>query len=386
LTVFAPLQAANEDQNILKTQSWGGTEESERINFIPRVENNFFIKQWNRRKYLMRVHWLVAHPNSGNFNYATLKQHNLASVRLRAGALLEYSRTKKGCPQIFFGEQINWEGTDVLVIGKVGADNRSGRFEKWLQAVKMARSLGVRTVLDYTDDHLSVPTAMSEFYREAINLVDAFVASSDYLRNDLSQRVKNKISIIEDAVEYGLVPPKPKLVGECPALLWFGHSTNIPSLLDGLSRIKSKKSYSINIITNEFGLNMLSQSSLNWADFNKVKFFVWSVDTVFKVARTSDFVIIPSDKAGNSKRGVSKNRLVTSFCLGLPTFADYFQSYSEFSEYFQDFELLSKENPLTFCERGRVMVLQAQRVVCPSFSMVKIGENWADALGASTSL
>lgn len=329
---------------------------------------------------MKKIHWLIGHPLAQNFSPSELHQHNLASVRLRAGALSKYTQVNRGIIEVMLGESVDWTDLDAIVVGKIGADNTSGRFEQWLRVLTKAISLGVPILLDYTDDHLSARTAMTSFYQEALNLANGFVVSSDYLRLHLSSRVTNPIFVVEDAVEYDPEAPKNNLSGACPSLLWFGHPSNIVGLIDGLSRLKHPNQFCLNLITNDVGRSLLSQASFNWSRFNKTTVFPWSVDALPIVAKASDIVIIPMDRASTRKRGVSENRLVTSLTLGLPVFSDPIDSYQVLSEYFLEFDKLCGGWSPEYAVEGRGRVVRAQKQVCPSFEMVRVGGLWADIL------
>lgn len=329
---------------------------------------------------MKKVHWLIGHPVARNFSPGELRQHNLASVRLRAGALREYSEQNKDLIKVILGESVDWSGLDAIIVGKIGADNTSGRFERWLRVLRRALSLGIPVILDYTDDHLSSRTAMTPFYEEALHLGNGFVVSSDYLRLHLSSRVNKPIFVIEDAVEYHLEVPKTSFSDTHPSLLWFGHPTNIGGLIDGLGRIKHPEQYSLNLVTNEIGLSILSQASIDWSRFNKAAVFPWSVDALPKIAKSSDIAIIPIEKGNTRKWGVSKNRLVTALTLGLPTFSDPIESYQPLSEYYFEFDKLCIGWSPEYAAEGWDKVIQAQKQICPSFEMLRVGGVWASTL------
>lgn len=97
----------------------------------------------------------------------------------------------------------------------------------------------------------------------------------------------------------------------------------------------------------------------------------------------SDVCIIPSNAGDPRKAGVSSNRLITSFALGLPTCAERLDSYIEYERYFADIRSdecqLTLDNPL----RWRELIIEAQKNVVPGFSMENIGKQWLKAIGIS---
>ena len=59
---------------------------------------------------------------------------------------------------------------------------------------------------------------------------------------------------------------------------------------------------------------------------------------MIKAAEQSSGIIIPGDINDDRKNGVSHNRLITSFALGLPVVATKYDSYLEFKYQFADID------------------------------------------------
>jgi hypothetical protein len=308
-----------------------------------------------------------------------LKQYNLASVRLRAGPLSHCLNKELVGYQLNLGEVIDWEALDVLIIGKIGADNSRGRFERWASIITQASLQGVRLVLDFTDDHLGNKTPMTPFYEWAVHKVDAFAASSEHLLKRVLSVRDLPGRVIEDAVEFSVRPPQRGLKYQEPTLFWFGHSTNINSLADFLNSISSHKKFRLNIMTNDVGLQLLGAFPISWNKFVNPVATSWSVAGVEKLASECDFTIIPATPA-TVKKGASTNRLITSLTLGLPVFAGDIDSYRDFKDYFSPIGELSTKEIEKVTSEGYDKVIAAQENICRDYTFDNIGTTWANFL------
>jgi hypothetical protein len=275
-----------------------------------------------------------------------------------------------------FGEQII-HGTQVVVVGKIGANDIHSRSKDWLAQLTAAKSRGAVVYLDYTDHHLGIDSPMTIFYQPVINLADCCIVPSGYMAKLLRTSYNGPIVIIEDSIEISPQVVKSKLVSNSPTALWFGHSSNIEFLIQFINS-SQLLFYSCNLIilSNESGLNIFHSSQLKMINSLQIELGLWSVDMMLQAARASDFCIIPSNLSNPKKLGASSNRLITSLALGLPTAADCLPSYQEFSDYFVDIrssifdKLLT--NPLDFSEK----TISAQSSIVNRFSSHKIASDW----------
>ena len=69
-----------------------------------------------------------------------------------------------------------------------------------------------------------------------------------------------------------------------------------------------------------------------------IRFQLWSIENMLKASAHVSGVIIPGDISDDRKNGVSHNRLITAFALGLPVAATRYQSYLEFDHQFVDID------------------------------------------------
>lgn len=322
----------------------------------------------------LSVHWLAPYPVQ---SLEAICGFNLASIRLRAGALATVA-AGLGL-RLTLGDEAPADA-EVLVVGKISASDTARRHAAWIEQIRAARARGARCLLDYTDDHLAVESVMSPFYRDGIQHADACVASSRWLADSLRRVFAGPIHCIPDAIEAPCLPPKSR-AGQPPSILWFGHPSNLGYLLAFLPRLAELVAAKLLILTSQQGFQMLQSSRLANIDRLVVQGALWSPQMMVQAAHQADLCIIPADPADPRKAGVSSNRLLTALALGLPTAADRVDSYRDFEPYFVDLrsaamrELLAR--PLAWAEPVR----QAQQQVLGGYTLEAVGRQWARLLG-----
>lgn len=325
---------------------------------------------------MAHLHWLVPGPTSRETT--SLKNSFLASIRLRCFPSI-CAANGLGW-EISFGENVP-PSPSVVIVGKIGSNNLSWRKPRWIEQMSAARKTA-RIYIDYTDHHLGFESEMSDFYRQAISLIDGAITPSSSMNSLLSQFWAGPIACIQDPFEVELNPPK--LVASAPVtLLWFGHSSNMQFLIDFLGDgFRAGDQIRLIVLSNEAGLEYFMKSQIISAAKIEVQLAIWSSAAMVEAAMHADACIIPSSLTSARKIGVSSNRLLTALALGLPVAADNILSYLPFSKYYCDirsdkFRNLLK-NPLIF----KADVEEAQVRVLPSYSLSAIEKDWEKFLKA----
>ena len=319
------------------------------------------------------LHWLIP----GKYNsISDLENSNLASVRMRAAIAVQSILGIGNKVTVTFGDIIPQQ-TSLLIIGKIGGDcSQVGRDLLWLQQLeKLNKSCVI--ALDYTDNHLEFETVMGHFYRKALRFIKIIITSSDYLALKVHSTNK-EIYTIDDPIEIEITTARPHC-STPPRILWFGHSTNAVYLVDFINdNLCEFENLEMDILSNEPGLTLISKSVRNpKVNLNLIK---WSLESMVRYANQCDICVIPSNLTDPRKLGVSSNRLITSFALGIPTAADLLPSYCMYSSFFVDLrsnefrEMLS--NPNIFLDKA----LTARKLVAPSFTSLAIQKKWQSLL------
>ena len=278
---------------------------------------------------MKNIHWLV--PFKIN-QPDDVKNINIASIRIRAGLFM--LPIFKGY-DIAIDESIsNIDNIDYLLIGKF-AGNREDLLDRWYEYIKLQRSNGKTIYFDYTDDHLLRETLPGEFYRDVLKENDQIITSSDTLKKNLLPKFKN-VSIIEDPIEIEIQKIKNNQNNN---FLFIGHDTNLKYLFKLIPKWDLSREYNLIIQTSQRGLELIHKKPRFKQPPNlSIQLQLWSIPNMLNVAELVSGIIIPGDITDNVKNGVSHNRLITAFALGLPTAASKYKSYLEFNNQFADID------------------------------------------------
>ncbi len=330
------------------------------------------------------IYWLVNIRASAEGVELAVSRSNLASVRLRAGAVV----AARSNLRIGFGEHASLS-PKVLVVGKIGANDVEARSVKWLEMIDQVNRSGGTVVCDYTDHHLGFDSLMSDFYRRAFSKSHLIVVPSRAMHDLVSPLCNLPILIIPDAVEVEVAPPSRLRGDSSRSLVWFGHGSNLGYLLDWLSEFEfaaTPNDLILRILVDPHSVDGLRKSRIVSKSPIRVLVGTWSVGAMAEAARVSDLCVIPSDPTDPRKRGVSSNRLLTALALGLPVGADKIASYQDFREYFTDLRSEAFNDLLRCPSLGHPAVLAAQRELLPSFSMSAVGNQWLRFLAEAHAL
>ena len=309
------------------------------------------------------IHWLLP----GEYDeLKSLKRQSFASIRLRAFV----SSLNNHFYTFSFGE-IMPLNTNILLIGKIGISNIDKRGLNWSNQIKMAYYNDCKIILDYTDNHIMLNNPMTRFYKSILPFITYAVTPSEQMSFILSNFWKGSIYTIYDAIDINITKWRNF---ENKSLLWFGHNTNLPFLLNFLNRHDANLSdYSLKIITNQKGIDYFNTNN----NYNiNVTTKLWTLDTFVKEASSCDICIIPSDKTNLKKKGAGHNRLITSLALGLPTIATMLPSYKQFKDYFIDIDSLEIINILKNRSVLKSKVILAQKKIVPLFLPKAISRKW----------
>ena len=320
---------------------------------------------------MKNIHWLV--PFKTNRNQEVLNS-NLASFRLRSGLFtLPIFKNYK----VIFSENINnADDLDYLFVGKIGT--REDLIKLWVDYINLFREKNVDIFFDYTDHHLGQKNIMGNFYKKAIRSHDHIVTSSNKLKSHLIDSYKN-IIVIEDPIEIDLQ----KITrNKNSTFLFYGHPTNLNFLFKLIPNWDKSKEYTLIIQTSEIGLKIIQEQSkfIQKPNNLNIQLQYWSISNMLKASKDASGVIIPGEINNDRKNGVSHNRLITAFALGLPVAATRYESYLEFDHQFVDIDNQSEfenflKNPTLYSSR----VTMAQKRV-KNYTQENIAKKWLNLI------
>lgn len=248
------------------------------------------------------------------------------------------------------------------------------------------RGRGLRVIADYCDDHFEHPQHGPHFRRMA-GIATDLVASTEALAASIKRHTGRDARVITDPVEGPRGTPRfePKL----PALrvLWFGHPTNLVSVIDKADQLRTlaqRMPVEFTLITERTAeVDRLAGAIASIApDRLKVRCVQWSLEATWKWLEECDLVWIPVTDTG-PKMAKSPNRLLESLWAGRFVVADPVPAYRPFEDLMPLGEGLDAavtralDNPAAVQERLR----EAQRRIARSHSGFECARLWAEACG-----
>jgi hypothetical protein len=318
------------------------------------------------------IHWLVPYKE---IEPKDISLSNIASIRLRAGL---FNLQTFNNFNVSFNENISdINEIDYLFVGKFIA-NREDLVNAWVEIINFHRNNGKKIFFDYTDHHLNKETLVGQFYQASLNLNDHIITSSEKLKNYLSPNFKN-ITIIEDSLEIEIQKVKKN---KDSSFLFFGHHTNLKYLFNLINNWDSQIQSNLIIQTSEEGIDEIRYQSqhISKPPNLNIQFQLWSIENMLKISHNVSGVIIPGDISDERKNGVSHNRLITAFALGLPVAATRYESYLEFDNQFVDIDNKSEfDNFLQNPSQYSSLVEMAQKKV-KNYTQEMVAKKWLNLI------
>lgn len=248
------------------------------------------------------------------------------------------------------------------------------------------RSRGLRVIADYCDDHFEHPQNGPHFRRMA-EIATHVTASTPALAEAIRRHTGRDALVISDPVEGPRGTPRfePKL----PALrvLWFGHPSNLVSVIDKADELKAlagRMPLEFTLVTEPSpeverlagAIAALSPDRL------KVRLLPWSLEATWKALQLTDVVWIPA-AAEAAKMAKSPNRLVESLWAGRFVVADAVPAYEPFADVAPLGLGLEAGVMRALDEPARVEqgLREAQRRIARWHSGFEIARQWAAACG-----
>lgn len=229
-------------------------------------------------------------------SYVSPSDQSIASFRYRvlipAGQLKHHELYVDAEPE---------EGADITVFSKHWAAN--------IPFAQTAKGNGSVIVYDICDDHFEDHLRFE--YKAMINRADVITCNSEAMRDRIKEKTGRDSHVIPDPYEmpYKAAEFSPDKTPKC---LWFGHSTNIPSLE------KIPLVGDLEIITN--CPEPRKEGPITWTPYTQRAL----IDGMDK----ADIVLIPQDKPCKSA-----NRVIEALRRGKFVIASGIPSYLEFEPY-----------------------------------------------------
>jgi SAM-dependent methyltransferase len=187
------------------------------------------------------------------------------------------------------------------------------------------------------------------------------------------------VFVIEEPIDVSIIPPKEKN-NDVKTILWFGHASNLPYLLDCLVNMFSHDIHArLIIMTNahpfpEEYSKILNVDALKNIEINVVP---WSNKDLIKAANISDFCILPTGYKDTKKAGASSNRLITALALGMPVLSDQLLSYQKYNEYFENLNLINLLKYLNEASYDFQKIIKFQEIVALDYTRNNLMHSWS---------
>lgn len=322
---------------------------------------------------MKNIHWLVPRAYTSK---KEINEDGLASLRLRSAL---FNKEIFSDYQTTFHEKIeNINLIDFLFVGKF-ISKREDLFYLWNEYIHQFKIHKKPIFLDYTDHNLIKENEfIKNFYNENLKKSTKIVVSSSKMKEHLIE-YDSKISIIEDPLEISIEKIKKN---NNSIFLFYGNHLNLKYLLNLIPLWDTSKEYTLIIQSSEIGLKLIQDQSRDiYKPVNlNIHLQHWSIKNMLKVAENVSGIIIPGDIHDDRKNGVSHNRLITAFALGLPVAATRYESYLEFDHQFADIDNKTEfvnflQNPLLYSSR----VEMAQKKV-KNYNQENIVKKWLNLI------
>jgi hypothetical protein len=254
------------------------------------------------------------------------------------------------------------DAADCVVFGKIFRNPQRDAGEPFssdaaeYERVLAQRRDNQRLYFCLSDDHFDVPR-FAAFYRSVAAAARAWIVSSQAIGERLRGESAAPVHIYPEPVETPRGEPRvPRLgwrrrlavalarrakVGLDPwrlRLLWFGHPSNLPSLLAVMPELETVARdipIGLECVTQpgaELAAALATRSAGFLAPF-KVSVSQWSLEATGAALERSDAVLLPQLADTASRRAKSNNRLVDSLHAGRFAIAHPLASYAELRDY-----------------------------------------------------
>jgi hypothetical protein len=265
---------------------------------------------------------------------------------------------------------------------------------------------GQTVAMCMSDDHLDEPR-FADFYRKAAGRSPRWIVSSAVIRDRLQAFTQQPALVYPEPVETTGAPARVpyrglrERVGAALArrlkiglepwrirLLWFGHPSNVASLLSALpelERLALDLPLHLECVTQPATPldARLTPRSASFSTPLRVSFTPWSPEATQQALVRCDAVILPQLVEDRTKRAKSNNRMVDSLNCGRFVIAHPLPAYEELREYAWVGDSLAEGLRwlLRHPDEALQRVQRGQEYVAKNHSLERLGEFWLGALG-----
>lgn len=282
---------------------------------------------------------------------------------------LDFYNTKQLIDILIIGKYVHKSGANIFL------DDDGSRMNRWLDYIKFSKKNKTKIILDYTDHLIEMSDERSIFYKKVLDFVDLIIVPSVKMKKNIEKYFKGNIKIIEEPLEVEISHFKEQTFEKINAL-WFGHPTNLMYLFKYIE--KNNKIASLKIVTSE--LSEKDKKAIRGLNQElSMDFFTWVPNFYNQHNFNCNVCLIPSNLDDSRKNGVSNNRLITSFALGLVPIATLVESYSEFSEYIINIDNENHLEKNSLINLNKKLLIN-QKEIISAYTLVNIKNKWSEII------
>ena len=344
---------------------------------------------------MINCHWI-----SSNNDIANINNDRTASVRLRLGAAL-HSKDLNITTGMVIPKNIR-----VVVWPKFSwLDARSSvQLENNIKVANALKRAGIAQIVDYTDHHLDRTIPPSDgrsdelnnnfikksienrkYYSELLSITDFVTTPTKYIADALkTEGILKPAWIIQDAIDPAPNPFPEKQIDNQKRALWYGAHFSFQQLVNNIQKLENSltESLTLECLVGKATLTNAKNGHYKFPDRKYLKIIIneWSLEKMIPAAIKSDVIFLPSSISDPRRKLASPNRLITGFSFSRPVIATRIPSYSDFSNYFIDFdssELGEKIQNLDLYN-NKIMIEKAKEI-SKMFEASEISKSWSNA-------
>ena len=311
----------------------------------------------------MKIQLVVAETNLEN-----LRTSSLASYRLRLANV--YEAAKSLGMEVVGGLDID-QTANLYFVGKITAAFGERQVNSVLSGLEGKNQI----ILDYTDHWLEKEkSSTGHIYKKLADISNLLVTPVKRLTDSLISSGYSAVTVFDGIDAYKALSPT-QTSKKKREVLWFGHSSNIHSLIRLLSGYLNHYDFNLTLVTNKQSFDILRTTNFKTTPRCKVKGVLWSRDNLLAEAIKADFCILPVDK-----EFASQNRLVTAFRLGLPVLAENISSYEPYGDCYAKMSLGAVKEMFNNPEVWHTKVIEAQQRIIKDLDADVLVSQWVTAL------
>lgn len=251
------------------------------------------------------------------------------------------------------GLRLEWQGLNVLVIGKLFSDKDLGLFVEssriQLKCVGAASAAGVTVVADINDDHFSKPT-LGDHWTSLAKMADICIVGSEAMGATVQRHSQRPICVVGDP----LGSPKgaarvyadrhkggaiARFFSRPPLkLVWYGMINNVTAMehwANAIARLADDQPFELRLVTSEHPAvtALCAQFNRRVGRRARMEHVPWTEVAQWEAVADADVVLIPATAGDPTKAVKTANRLTDALYAGRYVIASPLPAYATYGDF-----------------------------------------------------